>query len=517
MFQLQDPLNETYTVTASNFNGSSLTAMASHAVAMLRLIDLANQPQPANPRGTPGFANYHIPLSLMPPRPEEQTFGGRLFGEPSIGVDPRSDAAMYQAGLYTVRATFNDSTQPAKATFSDVSFPVSDTVSEDAILAVDRNTGRTFVSQLLLACSAGAVSDNDGTTWTPAPKACQTPAAIDHETIGAGPFAAPLPAGVVYPDAAYYCSQNVGEAECALSLDGGLTYGAASVMWNSSQCFGLHGHVKVAPNDGTVYVPDKACGAPECLIVTNTAGPNCHPGFAVSTNNGTTWTVHTINDGHFRYFTTGDPSIGIGSAGTMYFGYNDRNGHPKIAVCSHRGTACGPSVDVGTAFHIENTEMPTVVAGDDNRAAFAFLGSTTPGDDQENSFVGTWNVYVAVTYNGGKTWTTTDATPNAPVQRGCIEFNSSCPHARGSDDQRNLLDFNDLTIDREGHILVAYTDGCQQDPTPAAGHGPCATDATRLSGLNPEIEGPAILRQSCGLGLYAKYDPAARRCASIGF
>jgi len=515
-FQLQDPTSQTYTVTASNGNGASTSTTAAHAVANLELIDLADQAQPANPSSGPGFDNYHLPLSLMPPKTEETALGGRLFGEPSIGVDPLTDAVMYQAGLYTIRANFNDSTSPPTPTYTDVSFPVSDTASEDAILTVDRHTGRTFVSQLILACSLGAVSDDDGSSWTSATHPCQTPAAVDHETIGVGPFAAPLPSGVVYPDAAYYCSQNIGEAECALSVDGGLNYGAASVMWNSSQCFGLHGHVKVAPNDGTVYVPNKACGAPECEIVTSTAGPNCHPGFAVSTNNGLTWSVHTINDMHSRLYGTGDPSIGVGAMGTMYFGFNDRSGHPMVAVCTQQGTVCGSSTDVGTAFHIENTEMPTVVAGDDNRAAFAFLGSTTPGDDQENSFVGTWDVYVAVTYDGGAHWTTTDATPGAPVERGCIEFAASCPSTRASDDQRNLLDFNDLTIDREGRILVAYTDGCQQDPTPAAGHGPCASDATRLSGLNPEIEGPAFLRQACGLGLYARYDSAAVACAPAG-
>jgi hypothetical protein len=283
-------------------------------------------------------------------------------------------------------------------------------------------------------------------------------------------------------------------------------------MFNSSECFGLHGHVKVAP-DGTVYVPDKGCGAPECLITTSTAGPNCHPGFAVSTTNGATWTVHTISDGHLRLYDTGDPSIGIGSGGTMYFGYADRDGHPKIAVCTAQGATCSASVDVGTAYNVVNTEMAEVVAGDDNRAAFAFLGSTTPGDDQQNSFVGTWHLYIATTYDGGQHWTTTDATPDHPIQRGCIEFNASCPSSRGSDDQRNLLDFNDVTIDREGRVLVAYTDGCQPDPAPPQGHGPCLTDATRLSGLATEIEGPAIARQSCGLSLLAAFDSTAVPCS----
>ena len=512
-FTLQDPLAETYTITASNFDGNSPSSVASHAVATLQLVDLAAKGEPAEPRGAPLFTSYHLPLSLMPERAEESQFGGRLFGEPSIGVDPKTNAVMYQAGLYTLRGTFSDRTTPASVSWSDVSYAASDTASEDAILYVDRNTGRTFVNQLVLACSLAAYSDDDGASWTPAAKACETPPAVDHQTVGGGPFAAPLPQGVVYPDATYYCSQNIVESECALSVDGGNVYGQAQPLWTSDTCFGLHGHVKVAPNDGTVYVPNKACGSPECEIVTSTAGPNCHPGFAVSTNDGATWTVHTIDDMRSRLFGNGDPSIGIGANGTMYFGFNDRSGKPLIAVCTGQGTACGRSTDVSGPFDIQNVEMPTVVAGDDDRAAFAFLGSSTPGDDQQNSFVGTWHVYVAVTYDGGRTWTTSDATPDHPVQRGCIEFAASCPSSRGSDDQRNLLDFNDITIDAQGRILYAYTDGCQMEgEVDPAGHGSCLTDATRLSGLPTEIEGPAVARESCGLGLYAKYDSTAVPC-----
>lgn len=515
VFTIENPLADTYTITASNQLGISSADVASHAVATLQLVDLTGVHGPAPSQQSAGFTNYLIPLSLMPELPEEQlVLHGRAFGEPSIGVNPKTDAVMYQAGLYTIKATFNDATRPATPAFSDVSdTPLTDSASEDAILDVDRGTGRTVVSQLTAECSLSAVSDDDGTSWTPAAKPCQTPPAVDHQTIGAGPFAAPLPnPGAVYPDAMYYCSQNVAEAECALSLDGGITYGAGVPMWTSQQCFGLHGHVKVAP-DGTVYVPNKACGAPECQIVTSTASPNCHPGFAVSTNNGLTWAIDTISDGHMRYFNTGDPSIGIGAAGTMYFGYGDRDGHAKVAVCTSQGATCSPSTDVGAAFHVVNTEMAEVVAGDDNRAAFAFLGSTMPGDDQQNSFTGTWHLYVAVTLDGGKHWTTSDATPDNPVQRGCIEFNANtCPRSRGSDDQRNLLDFNDMTTDREGRILVAYTDGCAADLGPPDKHGTCRNDATRLSGLNPEIEGPAIARQSCGLGLYAKYDAQMVPC-----
>src|SRR2546429_3262706 len=59
----------------------------------------------------------------------------------------------------------------------------------------------------------------------------------------------------------------------------------------------------------------------------------------------------------------------------------------------------------------------------------------SPGDDQSDTFTGVWHLYVAATYDGGATWNTVDATPNDPVQRGCIWLSG------GSNPCRNLLDF----------------------------------------------------------------------------
>src|SRR5207249_1067734 len=69
-------------------------------------------------------------------------------------------------------------------------------------------------------------------------------------------------------------------------------------------------------------------------------------------------------------------------------------------------------------------------------------------------FHGTWFLYVSFTYDGGRTWHTVNATPGDPVQRGCIwngGLSSPC---------RNLLDFNDMTVDKDGRVVVAFTDGC---------------------------------------------------------
>ena len=63
---------------------------------------------------------------------------------------------------------------------------------------------------------------------------------------------------------------------------------------------------------------------------------------------------------------------------------------------------------------------------------------------------------IATTYDGGATWVTVNATPNDPVQRGVVCTNgTACP-----DGTRNLLDFNDLTVDKEGRVLAAVADGC---------------------------------------------------------
>jgi hypothetical protein len=134
------------------------------------------------------------------------------------------------------------------------------------------------------------------------------------------------------------------------------------------------------------------------------------PGVAVSTDNGLNWVVRTVPDA--KSISPGsDPSVAAGANNTMYFGYVNVDGHAKIAVSTDRGLHWSKSKDAGTPFGIQNAEFAEVIAGDDNRAAFAFLGTPTAGDTQSADFRGIWHLYVAFTYNAGGTWTTVDATP----------------------------------------------------------------------------------------------------------
>ncbi len=394
-------------------------------------------------------------------------------GEPSLGIDWNSGSVMYQAGLQTLRVNFNDTVTPATANWVDVSYTLTSLLTLDAILYTDRQTGRTFVSQLVGATSLMAYSDNDGASWTPA-MGSGIPSGVDHQSVGGGAFVKGSLTGSlpqIYRHAVYYCSQDIALAFCAASLDGGLTFGPGVPIYTINDCIGLHGHVKVAP-DGTAYVPNKSCGSGE--------------GMAVSTDGGLTWTVRTVPGSSSG---SSDPSIGIATDGTVYFGYDDASGHPRIAVSHDRGLTWSASADAGTLFNIQNTAFPEVVAGDPDRAAFAFLGTSTPGADgvgENPDFPGEWHLYIATTYDGGNTWTTVDATPNDPVQRGSI-----CMSGTTCSSTRNLLDFMDIAVDAKGRVVVAYPDGCV---------GSCVT-----GGPNSGTAAATIARQASGKRLFAAY------------
>jgi hypothetical protein len=458
----------------------------------------------------PRYQTYQAPGAL-----------GNSAGEPSLGIGlptvqfPQG-RTMYQASTTTLRVEFNDCPSPAATTWTTKTPPNTSTTTLDPILFSDRYTGRSLVSQLAGGCSRAAYTDtaspfNDGDTWVPS-QGCGVPAGIDHQTFGGGPLAPPLtgnPGFPGYPDGVYYCSQyGTNAASCAISLDGGATFGPAVPIYQVS-CFGIHGHVKVAP-DGTAYVPNSDCS-------TSFNGPGIsdtsRQGLVFSEDNGTTWSAPQLVPDSNPAPGIVDPSIGIGANGTIYYGYANSNGAPSIAVghkISHQ-IVWGPSKDVGSSLGIQNSTFPEVVAGDDDRAALAFLGTTTSGYYQDpEDFQAIWHLYVATTYDGGATWITVDATPNDPVQLGSICNSGTIICGRMPND-RNLLDFMDITVDRVGRVQVAYPDGCITAPciqvTDRSGPTAGVPDGKINRYDNDNARKASIARQSGGRTLFAAFDP----------
>ena len=396
---------------------------------------------------------------------------------------------MYISDLTTFRVTFDD-TCPANAQTSiweDKSAP-NNADSLDPILFTDHgyNTasptvGRTFVSELTGQDSLSAYTDDDGDNWTPS-QGGGIPSGVDHQTIGAGPFHLPL-SGVAYPNAVYYCSQDVVQAFCARSDNGGLTFGAGvPVYGNNTSCVGLHGHVKVGP-DGTVYLPNRSCNNLTTVVV--------------SQDNGITWTIRNIPGSNT---SNSDPAVAVGrgdkvTGGRLYEAFGSGDSAAGVSVSDDHGVTWKNTFDVGSLVGVKAIAFPAIVAGDDDRAAYAFLGSTTSGSPDDRAFTGVWHLYIATTIDGGQTWNVSDATPNDPVQRNGIHLGG------GSPPHRNLLDFIGIDVDKQGRILVAYADGCT---------GPACVQGQNTSTGNSYTEIAAIARQSGGPRLFAANDPSAQ-------
>jgi hypothetical protein len=400
-------------------------------------------------------------------------------GEPSIGVDPFTNKAMVQMMLTTARIGWDDSQKPPAATWTNVSYTGFVTTG-DPVGTVDRATGRTFDVQLLRGRVGVASSDDDGATWNDASYAF-TPDP-DKPVIGSGPYHGPAPAGASFPSAVYLCvghwppSQN---ANCFRSDDGGATWGSPSVVSTATVgCLPFAGAIHVDAG-GVVYLPLEHCGSAQ--------------GVAISDDSGQTWRVMRVpgvRDGDQTYDQF--PDVASDRGGRVYYAASSR-GRPVVSTSDDHGRHWSAPVDVAAGTPTAFAEFPTIVAGDRGRAAFSFLGSTTRGYPENANYDGVWHLYVAITLDGGRTWSTpTDVTGDDPVQRGCIgaKFVGSCG-------RRNLLDFMDSDIDAQGRVTVAYPDGCVTDSCV----GPNGTPADS----NDSSYG--VARQISGPRMFAAFDP----------
>jgi hypothetical protein len=429
--------------------------------------------------GSAGFPGFGLPDPTVPGNPRYQNFyapAGSTAevgnGEFNIGYHPATGRMMLMNSGPIWRLTAPERLAQAKpecceGLWEDVT-NITTIAGLDPILWTDQVTGRTFASNSTVGTNGVyGFSDDDGDTWNPL-SASPPNASSDHETIGSGPYPniAPynLPLGlgdpanpVTHGRAVYYCAQTfpVGAAGCQRSDVLGASYGPSILPYtgnNGDPCGGIHGHVHVGP-DGTVYLPVRDCSGNAGLVVSIDAGVN--------------WIENIVPNTQTQTHGS-DPSVAIGKNNTIYFSYvrDEPNADPQAPKQGHIHVQVGTKDstghvtwtkdrDLGTSHGIMNAVFPEAVAGDDSRAAVGFVGTDRPGDYEGPAFPGVWYLFIATTYDSGNTWTTVNATPNDPVQGvGGIW------QGGGSNTNRNLLDFNEVTADEKGRVLFGYDDGC---------------------------------------------------------
>ncbi len=363
-------------------------------------------------------------------------------------------------------------------------------------------SGRTFASNATAGANAAyAYSDNDGDSYIPF--GAGIPAGADHQTIGSGPFPASLSSlgnTINKGNFVLYCTQDLVGSNCESSLDLGASYAnlrpaTGPGTLNSQGCGGLHGHTHIAP-DGTAWMPDKSCGGKQGGSISIDASTTAWSEFSVS---------KAVADANGPAFTTtpqangADPSIALDANSTAYFCYvnseaGGSEGRAHVAVGKRRaGTTIIDWIrdtDVGATHGIVNAAHTEAVGGSAGRAACGFMGTNVGGDYQPNNFAGKWYVFIATTYDEGVNWTTVNATPNDPVQSM-----SGIWQQGGSATDRNLLDFNEVTVDEKGRVLYGYSDGCYSLPCIGG------------TGANDFGAYMRVARQSGGKTLFADLDP----------
>ena len=332
---------------------------------------------------------------------------------------------------------------------------------------VDPVTDRIFNVQMQgLETSWICVSDDDGLTWVGNPHDSGTTPINDHIKLATGPWTGEGPYGNagqftqnLYETAVYYCYNKLAGIFCYTSFDGGLNFVAGGQIFGlATTNGGLHGAITSAP-DGTVYVTPRVAT----------------PTVIVSHDNGFSWfdrsmgeDVGTPNPRKNSEVATDTESnayhIWTGADEGVYMSRSTDSGE----TWEQTSIRISPSAVISTVF-------PQIDAGDPGRIAITYLGSENGSELNQSDIDGEpWDgnahyapanvsYYLYITYSLNALdpepiFHTVRVSPD-PVQVGSICLNSGdCRDIGGSN--RNLLDFNDLHIDREGRVYVAFADGC---------------------------------------------------------
>ena len=309
-----------------------------------------------------------------------------------------------------------------------------------------------------------AWSDDDGESWIGNPHDSGPIPLNDHIKLGSGPwtsdgYGALANTPGVYETAVYFCYNKIAGIFCYTSFDGGASFEVGGQIFGMATTNGgLHGAITAAA-DGTVYVPPR--------VET--------PTIILSKDNGMTWSERTMGLDVGTPYPRKNSEVGADSESNAY----------HIWTGADQGVYMSRSMDSGNTWDEDSIRIspagvissvfPHIDAGDPGRIAITYLGSEDADLLNSSNIDGnpwdgnahyaphntTYHLYITFSLNAldeepiFHTMRVTDD----PVQMGSICLNSGdCRDFGGSN--RNLLDFNDLHIDREGRVYVAFADGC---------------------------------------------------------
>ena len=331
---------------------------------------------------------------------------------------------------------------------------------------VDLETDRIFnIHMMGLESTWIGWSDNDGQSWLGNPHDSGTTPLNDHIKLATGPwtdngYGLPGQLNPTYATAVYFCFNKLAGISCFTSFDGGASFElGGNIVGLASTNGGLHGAITTAP-DGTVYLTPR--------VQT--------PTLIYSKDNGLTWGEKTMGQDAGTPDPRKNSEVATDSDSNAYHVWTGAD----FGVYMSRSTDSGDTWEQTSTrispVEVISTAFPQVDAGDPGRIAFTYLGSENVEELGQTDIDGNnWNgnphyamanvsydIYVTYSLNALDEDPTfhTYRLSDDPVQIGSMCLNSGDCRSDDGGSNRNLLDFNDLTIDLEGRVYIAFADGC---------------------------------------------------------
>ena len=397
---------------------------------------------------------------------------GETGKEPSIGVTS-SGCMFFIAMEKPMRSCDYGATWENTADITQAPF------TSDPYGWVDPVTDRIFnIHMMGLATTWIGWSDNDGESWLGNPYDSGPIPLNDHIKLGSGPWTDAGYGGFgqlspLYSEAVYFCYNKLAGIFCYTSYDGGVTFPTGGQIYGlATSDGGLHGAITTAP-DGTVYVTPRVAT----------------PAVILSKDNGLTWDTREMGQDTSTPNPRKNSEVATDSESNAY----------HVWTGADQGIYMARSIDSGDTWDSESirispvevisTTFPQTDAGDPGRIAITYLGSENGSllnttDIDGNNWNGNghyapngvhYHLYVTYSLNAldeNPVFHTRRVTDD-PVQIGAMCLNSGDCRSDQGGSNRNLLDFNDLHIDTQGRVYIAFADGCidacasSPDPQPA--------------------------------------------------
>ena len=397
---------------------------------------------------------------------------GETGKEPSIGVTS-SGCMFFIAMEKPMRSCDYGATWENTADITQAPF------TSDPYGWVDPVTDRIFnIHMMGLFTTWIGWSDNDGESWLGNPYDSGPIPLNDHIKLGSGPwvdagYGIPGQLSPLYSEAVYFCYNKLAGIFCYTSYDGGATFPTGGQIYGlATSNGGLHGAITTAP-DGTVYVTPRVAT----------------PAVILSKDNGLTWDTREMGQDASTPNPRKNSEVATDSESNAYHIWTGADQGIYMARSTDSGdTWDSQSIRISPA-EVISTTFPQTDAGDPGRIAITYLGSENGSllnttDIDGNNWNGNghyapngvhYHLYVTYSLNAldeNPIFHTRRVTDD-PVQVGAMCLNSGDCRSDQGGSNRNLLDFNDLHIDLEGRVYIAFADGCidacasSPDPQPA--------------------------------------------------